>query len=65
MVDRVGADAVMARDALPETLLRVAVMVVEPAATGVAVPDALTVAMAEFETVHAAEEVTLAVDPSL
>lgn len=65
MVESVGADAVTASDAVPETLLSVAVTVVDPAATGVATPDPLTVAMAEFETVQAAEVLTLAVDPSL
>lgn len=65
MVESVSADAVTARDALPETLLSAAVTVVEPVATGEAMPDALTVAMAEFATAQVAAEVTLAVEPSL
>lgn len=60
----VGA-AVTVSAALPVMPLIVAVMFAVPVATPVARPDPLTVAAAEFDEAHVAEEVTLAVDPSL
>ena len=51
--------------ALPVTPLSVALIVAEPAATPVASPEALMVATAVLEEVHATLEVRLAVVPSL
>jgi hypothetical protein len=60
------ADAeVTARAAVPLTPLSAAVMVVDPAATAVARPDALMVAVVVLELVHVAVEVTFAVEPLL
>jgi hypothetical protein len=57
--------AVTVSAAVPLTPLKVAVMVLEPAATAVARPDALIVAAAVLELVHAAVVLTLAVELSL
>jgi hypothetical protein len=51
--------------AVPLTPLTVAVIVVEPAATPVARPPVLIGAVAVFEELHVADEVTFAVDPLL
>jgi hypothetical protein len=51
--------------ALPVTPLSVAVMVLEPAATAVALPVVFTVATAGEEEVHVTVEFTFAVDLSL
>ena len=53
------------RVAVPLTPLRVAVIVVEPGATAVAIPDALTVAKARFEEDQLTVELTFAAEPSL
>jgi hypothetical protein len=57
--------AITVNVAVPLMPLTVAVTVLEPAATAVASPAALTVAIVVVELVHAAVEVTFAVDPSL
>ena len=62
---RVFAAVVTVRTVEPETPLRAAAMVVDPAETPVARPLAATVATAGAEEVHAAVEVTLAVVPLL
>jgi hypothetical protein len=51
--------------ALPLTPSRVAVIVVEPAATAFAMPDGVIVATAAFASVQFADAVTSAVEPSL
>ena len=56
-----GAAAVTVSAAVPFTPLSEAVIVVDPAATAVARPAALIVAVAVLELVHVAVEVTLAV----
>jgi hypothetical protein len=57
--------AVTVKVADPVIPVRVAVMVLVPAATPVATPEALMVAAAGLEDVHATEEVMTAVEPSL
>jgi len=57
----VGAGGGTVRDALPETPLRVAVMVAEPAASAEARPAGVTFAMAGLEDVQVADVVTFAV----
>ncbi|HUA91776.1 MAG TPA: hypothetical protein VL991_04370 [Terracidiphilus sp.] len=57
--------AVTVRAAVPLTPFNDAEMVLEPAATPVATPAALTVATVEPEDAQVAVEVTLAVEPSL
>ncbi|HZP04488.1 MAG TPA: hypothetical protein VFB43_06275 [Terracidiphilus sp.] len=61
----VTAAAVTLSPAVPFMPFNDAVMVLEPAATPVARPDALIVATAGLEDVHVADEVTFAVEPSL
>ena len=59
------AFAVTVRIAVPFTPLSEAVMVLEPAATAVARPVALMVAVAVLELLHVAVVLTFAVEPSL
>lgn len=59
------AFAVIVTEAVPMTLLRAAVMVEDPEATPVASPEALMVAIEVSEDVHATDEVTSPVVPSL
>jgi hypothetical protein len=61
----VFATAVTLSAAVPLTPPSDAVIVLEPAATPVAMPDEFTVATAVFEVVQVAVDVTFAVDPSL
>ena len=65
MEERVFAAAVTVRVAEPVTPLSEAEMVVVPAATAVARPEVLTVAVAVLEEAHVAVALTLAVEPSL
>jgi hypothetical protein len=62
---RVFTGAVTVSVADPVTLFRLAVTVVEPAATPVAMPDAFTVAIDELATVQLATEDTSLVVPSM
>jgi hypothetical protein len=57
--------AVTVSAAVPLMPLTVAVIVVEPAATPVARPAALTVAVAVLEELHVAVAVTFPLEPSL
>ena len=61
----VFAGVAMVRVAVPLSAPMVAVTVVEPAATAVAIPAAVMVATLPFASVQVAEEVTSAVVPSL
>jgi hypothetical protein len=61
----VFAGAAIVRVAVPLSAPMVAVTVVEPVATAVAIPDEVMVATFAFASVQAAEEVTSAVEPSL
>jgi len=61
----VAATAVTFRVAVPLTPFSVAVTVVDPAATPVARPAALIVAVAVLEELHVAVAVTFLVEPSL
>jgi hypothetical protein len=62
MEERMGVTLSVALLVMP---LSEALMEVEPAATAVATPDALTVATAGLAAVHVAFAVTFCVDPSL
>lgn len=62
---RVLGDAATVRVAFPLTLPMAAVTVVEPAATPVATPDAVIVAIFPLASVQVADAVTSAVEPSL
>jgi hypothetical protein len=57
--------AATVRVAFPLTLPMAAVTVVEPAATAVAMPDAVIVATCPLASVQVADAVTSAVEPSL
>lgn len=59
----VGADTV--RDALPLRPSKEAVTMVDPGATAVAMPEIVTVATLAFASVHVANLVTSADEPSL
>lgn len=61
----VGAFADTVSVAEPETLLYVAVMLVDPAATALAIPPLLMVAIPVLLAVHVADDVTSVVEPSL
>ena len=61
----VFAGVAIVRVAVPLIAPMAAVTVVEPVATPVAIPDEVMVATFAFASVHVAEEVTSAVEPSL
>jgi hypothetical protein len=61
----VFAGAAIVRVAVPLSAPMVAVTVVEPAATPVAIPDEVMVATFPFASAQVAEEVTSAIEPSL
>jgi hypothetical protein len=65
MLANVFMGAVTVSTAVPLTLLRVAVILLAPAATPVASPAELMVAAAVLELVHVTDEVMFAVEPSL
>jgi hypothetical protein len=65
MLDSVFTGVVTVRTAVPFTLLSEAVMLLDPAATPVARPAALMVAVAVLELVQVADDVMFAVEPSL
>lgn len=62
---RILVAATTARDAVPLTPFKVAVIVDVPAATAVATPAALMVAVTVLELLHVTELVITAVEPSL
>jgi hypothetical protein len=61
---RVGATALTVREAEPEMPVRVAVTLVDPAATPLATPDEFTIATAVLAADHETAEVMSAVEPS-
>ena len=65
MEDSVGTAAVTAKLTLPDMPAEAALTEVDPAATPVTNPDVLTMAVDVLATVHVAEELMFAVEPSL